>query len=56
MTGFKRRRVSLALTALVSAVVAGVAVTGAVGAGANGLPVVADASPVGRRSRSVVEQ
>jgi minor extracellular serine protease Vpr len=33
MTRIKRRRISLALTALVSAVIAGVAVTGAVGAG-----------------------
>jgi subtilisin family serine protease len=44
MTGFRRRRVSLALTALVSAVVASVAVTGAVGAGTQGVPLAVDAS------------
>jgi len=41
MTRFRRRRVSLALTALVSAVVAGVAVTGAVGAGTTSVAVPA---------------
>jgi minor extracellular serine protease Vpr len=53
MTRFRRRRVALAVTALVSAVFASVAVTGAVGAGqqlvAPGVDVTTDAKPLAAR-------